>query len=113
MNGNLADQLRTSILQKLSEVIDPETGVDVMRMRLIEDLIVTENGHVSYTFRPSSPLCPIAVQLSNAIQLAVAEVPGVTTQAVQVEDFVLSEELMAWLRKALEDPHQPPGDPPR
>jgi len=44
---------------KLTTVIDPETGVDVMRMKLVQDLVVTEDGKVSYKFRPSSPLCPI------------------------------------------------------
>jgi metal-sulfur cluster biosynthetic enzyme len=31
------EELRQAILQRLSAVIDPETGVDVVRMRLIED----------------------------------------------------------------------------
>ena len=93
--------LRQAILERLSKVIDPETGVDVMRMRLVEDLFVDDEGHVSYTFRPSSPLCPIAVPLSNSIQLAVAEVPGVTSQDVKVIGFVLSDELTALLKQAL------------
>jgi metal-sulfur cluster biosynthetic enzyme len=96
--------LRESIIERLSKVIDPETGVDVMRMRLVEDLTVDEAGSVSYTFRPSSPLCPIAVPLSNSIQMAVAEVPGVNSQDVKVIDFVLSDELMTWLRQALDEP---------
>jgi metal-sulfur cluster biosynthetic enzyme len=58
------DQIRAAILEKLATVIDPETGVDVVRMRLIEDLAVGENGRVCYKFRPSSPLCPIAIPLS-------------------------------------------------
>jgi metal-sulfur cluster biosynthetic enzyme len=94
--------LRQAILEHLTKVIDPETGVDVVRMRLIEDLEVDENGHVTYKFRPSSPLCPIAVPLSNSIRLAVAEVPGVTSQDVEVIDFALAEELTAWLKEALE-----------
>ncbi len=49
-------------------------------MRLIEDLAVDETGFVSYKFRPSSPLCPIAVPLSLEIQKAVAEVEGVDGQ---------------------------------
>jgi hypothetical protein len=36
--------LREAILARLSTVIDPETGVDVMQMRLIEDLAVDERG---------------------------------------------------------------------
>jgi len=94
--------LREAILKKLSTVIDLETGVDVARMRLIEDLMVDENGCASYTFRPSSPLCPIAVPLANKIQQAVAEVPGVTSQEVKVTGFILSDELMELLKQALE-----------
>jgi metal-sulfur cluster biosynthetic enzyme len=97
------EQLQSAILQKLATVIDPETGVDVVRMRLIEDLSVDENGHVSYTFRPSSAFCPIAVPLADAIQRAVAGVKGVVSQDVKVIGFVLSDELSAWLRQALDD----------
>jgi metal-sulfur cluster biosynthetic enzyme len=97
------EQLRSAILQKLAMVIDPETGVDVVRMRLIEDLTVEEDGHVSYTFRPSSVFCPIAVPLADAIQRTVAEVQGVMSQDVKVIGFALSDELMAWLKQALDD----------
>ena len=68
-------------------------------MRLIEDLLVEESGRVSYKFRPSSPLCPIAVPLSQEIQQAVAEVEGVTEQEVEVVGFLLADELTAWLRQ--------------
>jgi metal-sulfur cluster biosynthetic enzyme len=95
--------LRAAILKKLSTVIDPETGVDVVRMRLIEDLTVDENGAVKYRFRPSSPLCPIAVPLANSIQMAVAEIPGVISQEIEVVDFILSDELMELLKRTLED----------
>jgi metal-sulfur cluster biosynthetic enzyme len=98
--------LKEAILKKLSTVIDPETGVDVVHMRLVEDLKVSEAGVVCYTFRPSSPLCPIAVPLSASIQQAVSEVPGVISQDVKVIDFVLSDELIAWLKQALDGPQK-------
>jgi metal-sulfur cluster biosynthetic enzyme len=94
--------LRLAILERLARVIDPETGVDVVRMRLIEDLIVDEKGYVSYKFRPSSPFCPIAVPLSLDIQHAVAEVEGVTGQNVEIVGFIQAEELTEWLRQAFE-----------
>jgi metal-sulfur cluster biosynthetic enzyme len=93
--------LRTAILERLSKVIDPETGVDVVRMRLIEDLVVDENGHVTYKFRPSSPLCPIAVPLSVAIKLAVSEVDGVTSQDLEVVGYVQAEALTEMFRQWL------------
>lgn len=93
------EALHQAILDRLSKVIDPETGVDVVRMRLIEDLVVGETGFISYKFRPSSPLCPIAVPLSLEIQKAVAEVEGVNGQECEVVNFALAEELNKWLRE--------------
>lgn len=97
------DELHAAILEKLSGVIDPETGVDVVRMRLIEDLSVDESGHVQYKFRPSSPLCPIAVPLSLMIQNAVASVEGVTGQEMEIVGYIQSEELNELLREMLKD----------
>jgi metal-sulfur cluster biosynthetic enzyme len=97
------EALRQAILARLSQVIDPETGVDVVRMRLIEDLVVDSDGYVSYKFRPSSPFCPIAIPLSDAIQQAVAEVGGVTEQKFEIVGFALGDELMNWLKQAMEE----------
>jgi len=95
------DELRAAILERLSQVIDPETGVNVVRMRLIEDLAVDENGRVTYKFRPSSPLCPIAVPLFWEIQKAVAEVEGITEQDAEIVGYIQAEELARFIREAL------------
>jgi metal-sulfur cluster biosynthetic enzyme len=102
-----SETLRQAILTRLSTVIDPETGVDVVRMRLIEELKVDDAGHVSYTFRPSSPLCPIAVFLVMSIKAAVAEVPGVSQQAVTVTGYVQAEELTALISQLTPVTDQP------
>jgi len=93
-------ELEQAIVERLRQVIDPETGADVIRMRLIEALhIDSDTGRVSYQFRPSSPLCPLAVSLALSIRAAVAGVPGVTEQDVEVVGFVGAEELNALLRE--------------
>lgn len=94
--------LREAILARLSTVIDPETSVDVVRMRLIEELTVDEEGVVRYTFRPSSPLCPLAVVLALSIRKAVAEVEGVTGQEIEVTGYVGAAELNAMLQETAE-----------
>ena len=82
------EALRQEILGRLSAVIDPETGADVIRMRLVEGLTVDAEGRVSYRFRPSSPLCPIAIPLAQSIKEAVAAVEGVTAQRITVENYI-------------------------
>ena len=93
------DQLQSAILEKLATVVDPETGADVIRMKLVDDLVVEPGGRVTYTFRPSSPLCPIAVFLAVQIKKAVAEVVGVTAQHITVKDYIESEALTKQINK--------------
>ena len=92
-----------SLLEKievsLGRVIDPETKMDVMRMRLVRDLKVGQNGDVELTFRPSSVLCPLGFQLGINIKEAVLEVPGVKSVQVHVDGFIHGEEL----KKILEE----------
>jgi metal-sulfur cluster biosynthetic enzyme len=83
--------IEQAIIEQLQKVIDPETGADVWRMRMVENLIVDENGHASYRFRPSSPLCPIAIPLAQMIKYAVSLVPGVTGQTIEVADYIQAE----------------------
>jgi metal-sulfur cluster biosynthetic enzyme len=80
--------IEQAIIEQLQRVIDSETGADVWRMRMVENLGVDENGHVSYRFCPSSPLCPIAIPLAQMIKYAVSQVPGVTDQTVEVVGYV-------------------------
>jgi metal-sulfur cluster biosynthetic enzyme len=87
------EKLQSAILEMLSTVIDPETGADVVRMKLVDDLVVEANGRVTYTMRPSSPLCPIAVFLAVQIKKTVAEVSGVTAQTITVKDYIEAEAL--------------------
>jgi metal-sulfur cluster biosynthetic enzyme len=91
-------RMLADIITALSRVIDPETGADVVRMRLVEDLKVDEGGRVSYVFRPSSALCPIAVPLALMIKTAVSQVPGVVGQTVTVKDYVQAATLTELLR---------------
>jgi metal-sulfur cluster biosynthetic enzyme len=93
-------ELEQAILERLREVIDPETGMDVIHMRLVEGLRVDgKTGRVAYKFRPSSPLCPLAVHLALSLRDAVARVPGVTGQEIEVVGYVGADELNTLLRE--------------
>jgi len=89
--------LRQAVIHALKKVIDPETGTDVVRMRLVLDLQIHPDGTAQYTFRPSSPLCPIALTLIMSIIEAVKVVDGINDQKITVIDYTGADELNAIL----------------
>ena len=97
MEDGAASLTQEAILERLRKVIDPETGADVVRMKLVDNMEIGEGGHVSYTFRPSSPLCPLAVGLALSIRETVVQVDGVSGQEIQVAGHVRAAELDAML----------------
>jgi metal-sulfur cluster biosynthetic enzyme len=95
----MREAVAARVLDRLRKVIDPETGADVVRMRLIEDMTVDDQGVARYRFRPSSPFCPLAVPLALAIRRAVAEVEGVAGQEIEVVGYIRAAELSGILRE--------------
>ncbi|MCE5207160.1 MAG: iron-sulfur cluster assembly protein [Chloroflexi bacterium] len=94
-------ELEKAVIKKLKTVIDPETGADVIRMRLVQDIHIDAAGKITYTFRPSSPLCPIAVTLALKIIQVIKEVPGVSGQSITVIDYVQADLLNELLKTVL------------
>jgi metal-sulfur cluster biosynthetic enzyme len=92
--------LKDHIEQALRGVMDPGTKLDIMRMKLVTDLSVDQDGTVSLTFRPSSPVCPLAFKLAYDIQTAVQQTAGVKAVKMRVTGYNKADELMAILREA-------------
>ena len=89
--------LLEKIEESLCQVMDPETGMDVIRMKLVRDLKVGKEGDVELTFRPSSVLCPLGFQLGINIKEAVLDVPGVKSVTVNVDGFIHADQLRTLL----------------
>jgi metal-sulfur cluster biosynthetic enzyme len=87
------EKILDSVMDRLAYVIDPETGVDVVRMRLVQDIKLDEKGKISYIFRPSSPLCPIAVPLALNIIEAIKKIPEIKKQDITVVDYLQADML--------------------
>jgi metal-sulfur cluster biosynthetic enzyme len=91
--------IKENVIKALKKVIDPETGADVYRMRLVIDLKIYADGTAEYVFRPSSPLCPIALKLVMDIIETIKSVDGVTNQKVKVVDYVGADDLNRLIAK--------------
>jgi metal-sulfur cluster biosynthetic enzyme len=97
-------KLKKDIEDALRGVIDPGTNLDIMRMKLVRDLVVDRDGKVCLTFHPSSPVCPMAFKLAYDIQRAVQETEGVKEVEVKVTGYNRADELMEILRQASAHP---------
>jgi len=92
--------LKDHIEEALKRVIDPGAKLDIMRMKLVTDLSVDQDGTARLTFRPSSPVCPLAFKLAYDIQTAVLETAGVLAVKMTVAGYNKADELMEILREA-------------
>jgi metal-sulfur cluster biosynthetic enzyme len=65
------------VQEALTNVIDPELGLDFVELGLIYDIEV-ENGEVFVSFTLTSPGCPIGPQVAEQMEEFVGELDGVT-----------------------------------
>ena len=65
------------VFDALSNVIDPELGLDFVELGLIYGVEI-DGGKVDVTFTLTTPACPIGPQVSEQMQEFVGELPEVT-----------------------------------
>jgi metal-sulfur cluster biosynthetic enzyme len=65
------------VQEALTNVIDPELGLDFVELGLVYDIEV-EEGEVFISFTLTSPGCPIGPQVSEQMEEFVGELDGVT-----------------------------------
>ncbi len=92
--------LKDKIMEALKKVEDPEVRTDVVSLKLVYDFdIDEENGIVKFKFMPTTPSCPIGVQLALMRRGAVKEVPGVKKVILRVENFIYQDQLNSYFEE--------------
>jgi len=66
------------ILNVLSAIKDPDLGRDVVSLGMIKDLVVSDEGRVSFTFELTTPACPVRDRFQALARQLVSDIPGVT-----------------------------------
>lgn len=86
------------VIKKLKGVVDPHTGDNVYDMGMIPELKVKEDT-VDLTFTPTTPFCPIGIQLATAIKKAVQTIEDLKEINVKVVGHTQEKELNKMLEK--------------
>jgi len=72
------------IIEAIKTCYDPEIPVDIWELGLIYRIDVTDMGDVEIDMTLTSPMCPVAGELPQQVQEAVANADGVTTCKIEL-----------------------------
>jgi metal-sulfur cluster biosynthetic enzyme len=84
MNTTAMETIRSLILESLSDVYDPELGVNVVDLGLVYDVDVNEEGHVIITMTLTTPGCPMHESIGEGVGRVLQDIPGVTSGEIRL-----------------------------
>jgi metal-sulfur cluster biosynthetic enzyme len=87
-------ELAAKLKEGLSEVIDPELGLNIIQLGLIRDVQITED-QASITMILTTPFCPYGPAMIDTTRQkaeSVLDRPAKVTMGVEMWDFSMMEE---------------------
>ncbi|OVE77344.1 chromosome partitioning protein, partial [bacterium F16] len=72
------------VLDKLSRIIDPDLGRDIVSLGFIKNMKLTDDGTVFFSIELTTPACPIKEQFRQSATEAVKELEWVTDVEVNM-----------------------------
>lgn len=81
---------KDDIIEALRGVIDPELGIDVVSLGMINEVFCINNS-VHLIFSPTSKHCPIAVNIGLAMKRRIQSIDKVKKVEVTIKNFVDEE----------------------
>jgi metal-sulfur cluster biosynthetic enzyme len=72
------------IREALSEVYDPEIGIDVVSLGLVYGIDLDDNGVLTVEMTLTSPFCPLASILQSQVHAVCSPLPGVESVRVDL-----------------------------
>ncbi|MCL8209443.1 MAG: iron-sulfur cluster assembly protein [Actinomycetia bacterium] len=95
-----------ALRERLTKIIDPEVGLNIVEMGLIYDLSVDEADNVHVRMTLTTPGCPMHGSMADGVQELLESLPGIGRVDVEVtfdppwEPKMMSEEALrklGWL----------------
>jgi len=71
------------VLRQLWRVVDPELGMNILRLGLVYDLEI-EEGDVTVVMTLTTPGCPMARAITEGVNRVVSDLPWVTSTTVRL-----------------------------
>lgn len=88
------DERENKIREKLKDVVDPEIGVSIMEMNLVDEIRIEDNkAHITYHL--TAPFCPpvFALHIGKNIKKVAKGVEGIDEVEVRLKDHVQADDI--------------------
>ncbi len=91
---------KDSVMKELEKVIDPEIGVSIIEMQLVDSVDI-QNGNVTVEFHITTPYCPpvFALKMAQDIKTYVSQLKDVKSVKVNITGHVMSEQINKQVNK--------------
>ena len=96
----LGSRLEKRVREAVSNVIDPETGLSLGDMRLIDKVKEVEPGVVHIEFHLTSPACPLALTIAWQVKKRAEAVEGVKQVRITLKDHMFSDQINKYLNQS-------------
>ncbi len=86
---------KPAIVKELAQVVDPEVGVSITEMDLVDDVTISPEGVVSIGFHLTAPFCPpmFALEIAQDIKKRVSALEGVKDVKITMTGHFMAEEI--------------------
>jgi metal-sulfur cluster biosynthetic enzyme len=100
-------ELSDQIWEKLNYVVDPEVGVPIVELNVVEKVEIRDDNSVHIQLRMTTPVCPaiLAYQLAADVKNAAESVEGVGKVTIEVRDHYMADVINQNINNP--DPGQP------
>jgi len=98
------------VQRQLSKVVDPEIGVPIVEMNLVDKLDITD-GNIDIQYHATTPYCPpvFALKISQDIKTNLLQVKGVKDVKVVVTGHYLADAVNKQVNKPQQSPAAQPA----
>jgi ATP-binding protein involved in chromosome partitioning len=83
---------KKTVMKELKKVIDPEIGLPITDMQLIDDIKI-DKGNVMIKFHLTNQFCPLASNIASEIKNHVSKLKGVKSVKLKLIDHSMAEEI--------------------
>ncbi|HWY28924.1 MAG TPA: iron-sulfur cluster assembly protein [Candidatus Sulfotelmatobacter sp.] len=100
-----------AIEKELEKVVDPEIGLPITEMHLVDEINIQENGEVSIKYHLTAPFCPpiFAEDIGMNIRTLTSKLEGVKKVTVVLHGHALSNEINLRVNPGYTIPPVPPA----